>query len=292
MIASSWLIQADQSEKGIHDEACLTLAELHSDAADYPKTGNPVPMKKVPRYALPNMKPDWNAPEITDATLGLFYQSQRYIGRLYREVKISVPQTQPPPVSSADVHLSPAEVLVALRTAFKPRKSDILERVMYARASQFISMPDALQVSDTAAAEMCSIFQDYVRTLRQICVSFNIAHKRGARRLSEEEVVAGTIVAQSTQPKVRKEAMSQMREQSSILVNRIAARIVGPKEEDGGKKGALTRAWLAYRLSTLRPHDHAFGFRSFGLVAMHEIFDAIKWIVAAEEREKLGVMTV
>lgn len=77
-----------------------------------------------------------------------------------------------------------------------------------------------------------------------------------------------------------------MREQSSILVNRTAVSIVGLKEEDGGKKEALTRAWLAYRLSTLRPHT--FGFRSFGFVAMHEIFYAIKWIMAMEEREKLG----
>ncbi|EKM55555.1 uncharacterized protein PHACADRAFT_161565 [Phanerochaete carnosa HHB-10118-sp] len=280
MIVSSWLVQADQSDQGIFDEACLTLAELHSDAADYPKTGNPVSMRKVPRYALPTMKPDWSAPEIQDR-LGLFYQSQRSIGRLYREVQLPVPRAQPPPANAFDVHLNTADTIAIFRVSFKPR--DVLERVMYNRTSQFISMPDVLNHSDIAITEICSILQDYARTLRQICVSFNISHRRAAR-LSEEEVVAGTIVAQSSQPRVRKEAVSQMREQSSFLVSRIAARIVGPKEGDGGKNEALTRAWLAYRLSTLQPH--AFGFRSFGLVAMHEVFDAIKWIVAMGEREK------
>lgn len=191
IIASSWLIQADQSDQGIFDDACMTLAELHSDAADYPKTGNLVPMKKIPRYALPNMRPDWNAPEIQDG-LGLFYQSQRYIGRLYREVQLSVPRTQPPPQNALEVPVALVDVLTSFRIGFKPR--DVLERVVYNRASQFISMLDVLRSRDTTITEMWSILHDYVQSLRQICVSFNISHRRAAR-LGEEEIVAGTIVA-------------------------------------------------------------------------------------------------
>lgn len=39
MVATNWLIIADQSRLGILDPLCMKLAALHSDATDYPKTG-------------------------------------------------------------------------------------------------------------------------------------------------------------------------------------------------------------------------------------------------------------
>ncbi|KIP09625.1 hypothetical protein PHLGIDRAFT_503395 [Phlebiopsis gigantea 11061_1 CR5-6] len=215
IIASTWLVLADQSDQGILDPDCLLLAKLHSNATDYPKSGLPVPMEDVPRYKLPRIKPDWNAPEVAEhASLGLYYESRRCIGCLYREVQLTDPQTERPN-------------------------------------------------------------RHYVQTLRHIAASFNIAYRRVAR-LTEEEVVVGTIIAQSSQPRMRQGAISEMREQGSILVNRIAIQLAGPDGDD--KEEMLKRAWLAYRISTL--HPDAFGSRSFGIVAMHEIFDAVKSIEA------------
>lgn len=96
LIASTWLAIADQSAQGIFDEDCLELARLYSDAADYPKSGRPVPLRDIPRNRLPGMKPDWNAPEVADGP-GLYYTSRRFIGRLYREVQLSVSRAQPSP---------------------------------------------------------------------------------------------------------------------------------------------------------------------------------------------------
>jgi len=46
VIAINWLIIADQSSLGVFDPDCLKLSELHSDAVDYPKSGQPVSLKK------------------------------------------------------------------------------------------------------------------------------------------------------------------------------------------------------------------------------------------------------
>jgi RNA dependent RNA polymerase len=51
---------ADINPGGTLHPDCLTLAELHSDAVDFSKTGIPADMKKIPRYR--NFKPDFMAP--------------------------------------------------------------------------------------------------------------------------------------------------------------------------------------------------------------------------------------
>lgn len=52
IIAINWLIIADQSPRGIFDQDCTTLSQLHSDAVDYPKSGQPVALKKIPKVSL------------------------------------------------------------------------------------------------------------------------------------------------------------------------------------------------------------------------------------------------
>lgn len=230
-------------------------------------------MQEVPRYKWSNMKPDWNAPELVEGTgTGLYYESRRYIGRLYREVQLSVPRVRAPPACLVSEPLSSSAILECFRSGnFTPR--DPIETAVHKRVAEFMDVDLVTRRTIQRIEGLTVAFNDYVQTLRHISVSFNISHRRTAR-LMEEEIVAGTIVAQSSQPRIRNEAMSQMREQGSILVNRIAVELAGPEEED--KFESLKRAWIAYRISTLRPD--AFGFRSFGLLAMHEVFDAIKSI--------------
>jgi RNA-dependent RNA polymerase len=49
LVAINWLIIADQSNESVFDKDCMTLAQLHSDAVDYPKSSTPVPLDKIPR---------------------------------------------------------------------------------------------------------------------------------------------------------------------------------------------------------------------------------------------------
>ncbi|KAI0335366.1 RdRP-domain-containing protein [Cubamyces sp. BRFM 1775] len=88
IIAVTWLIIADQSTECIFDKDCIMLAALHSDAVDYAKSGQPVPIEKIPRTKFPT-RPDWNAPE-TSNTLdpSRYYESLRAIGKLYRSIEL------------------------------------------------------------------------------------------------------------------------------------------------------------------------------------------------------------
>lgn len=56
VIATRHLILADQKEEGTLHESCLKLAELHSTAVDFSKTGIPVEMKELPKAS--SWRPD------------------------------------------------------------------------------------------------------------------------------------------------------------------------------------------------------------------------------------------
>lgn len=56
IIATKHMIMADQTELGSRDFVCRKLAEMHSTAVDFSKTGIPVNMKELPR--LNNYRPD------------------------------------------------------------------------------------------------------------------------------------------------------------------------------------------------------------------------------------------
>jgi RNA-dependent RNA polymerase len=77
----NWLVLADQSQEGILDKNCIELARLHSDAVDYPKSGNPIALNKIPK-PLFAQRPDWNAPETGNPNSDRYYESKRAIGCL------------------------------------------------------------------------------------------------------------------------------------------------------------------------------------------------------------------
>ncbi|KLU88303.1 RNA-dependent RNA polymerase [Magnaporthiopsis poae ATCC 64411] len=109
-IATRHMILADQMQEGTLHPACLKLAELHSTAVDFSKTGVPVNMKELPRsnkyrpdflspgpiahlhdqdeifleqYRVPN---DDEKVEHGEAPHHKFYKSRKVLGELYREV--------------------------------------------------------------------------------------------------------------------------------------------------------------------------------------------------------------
>lgn len=59
-IATLHQIMADQQNLGTFSKDCLLLADLHSDAVDFSKTGIPVKGTSIPRY--PKLRPDFLAP--------------------------------------------------------------------------------------------------------------------------------------------------------------------------------------------------------------------------------------
>ena len=80
-IATSHLANADWLQDGIRNPRCLELAELHSIAVDYPKSGVPATMRQDLRpYKYPHFMPSrWRAAD-------RIYHSTTVLGKLYDKV--------------------------------------------------------------------------------------------------------------------------------------------------------------------------------------------------------------
>lgn len=84
-IASQHLLHSDREPDGVFSKRCLKLAEMHSVAVDFAKTGIPALIPKEFRYrGKPLRYPDFmGKPE------RMSYHSQRILGKLYRACKNS-----------------------------------------------------------------------------------------------------------------------------------------------------------------------------------------------------------
>lgn len=82
-IARQHLVHADLSKQGVKDAKCLELAQLHSLAVDYPKSGNVVQLPKSLRI---RKRPHYIADSSMDKNL--VYHSKSILGQLYDEVDL------------------------------------------------------------------------------------------------------------------------------------------------------------------------------------------------------------
>ena len=116
---------ADMSSRGVMDPNCLRLAQLHSEAVDYPKTGVPAVLtedlriKKYPHWCE---KPEY-----------MTYHSKKIVGKLYDEVKRvefkpEYQQSFDPRILNAFEELSD-ELLVAVKSLKADYDTD-MRRVM------------------------------------------------------------------------------------------------------------------------------------------------------------------
>ncbi|KAJ3553911.1 hypothetical protein NM688_g3369 [Phlebia brevispora] len=288
MVATEWLITADSSPSGILDKNCLKLAKLHSDATDYPKTGMPVPLHLIPRRKE-KTKPDWSAPEVASDRISCgYYRSHRWLGKLYREVRL-------PDISLSDrgsMEMRPLdfEAFVAyVQDTGTWANQSILDTAVDRAVRSIVSLR-TLRISNIR--EIRDLFQSYRQKLCVICSCFSL---RRTAALQEAEVTLGSISAKTSQPKMRQEYMSKMREQTTALVDSVLLRLNESKDTESEKtlvqwRRDLRYAWIARKMSTMEPDS--FGARSFGLIALNEIFSCIKHIedmeAAIARREYAG----
>ncbi|KAF7306672.1 RNA-dependent RNA polymerase [Mycena indigotica] len=273
IVATNWLLIADQTEEGIFHPDCLNLANLHSTAVDYPKTGMPVPIDLIPKPPSKSM-PDWHAPEIT-ANSKDHYPSQRAIGKLFRDIKLTDIRPQ---MSSFDRQLikegkmqAPdvadlAETLDSMTVENNP-----LVRIIEDRVSDFISVDE---YPGDWTLHIAEIFKQYSSELQGLCINHTLSHAKAAL-LSEVEAVVGTIIAKTSQPRKRADLMASLREKTDFLVRGVKEEILGDAElfewED-----SLLRAWLAFKLAVAEQENGEFGSQSFMWVALGTIFEVLK----------------
>ncbi|KAH8102595.1 RNA dependent RNA polymerase-domain-containing protein [Cristinia sonorae] len=279
IIAKNWLIIADQSDLGVHDPDCLILSQLHSDAVDYPKSGNPVSLTKLPRKRF-KQRPDWDAPETKDsADTTEYYKSHRHIGRLFREISLpALPEAQRVQRDQRrrlreEEQWSLEDVLNAFEDDYEDNEEDpdMVREAVQQRVLGFIPLGSH---DDGLVAEVWELFNNYRSQLQTICADNTVSRNRSAM-LTEEEAVVGTIVEKCSQPRWRRDQISKLREQTHALVQSVAHQLEG--EIGTLPEKSLERAWVAYRMSLLMEEGY-FGARSFGWFALRQVFDAIKVI--------------
>ena len=267
LVAINWLIIADQSPKSIFDEDCMTLAQLHSDAVDYPKSSTPVLQEKIPRLKF-KRKPDWNQPETMNHTKSAdYYESHRAIGRLFRAIKLpaldivqKVGRTQRKKMREED------DDLVTHFARMSVRDDDQVDVAVWNRVSDFI---DA-DVDNDHRIRAFDLFERYAGDLKMICISYTISYRRDAM-LTEEEAVVGTIVARTSQPRHRRDMISKLRDQTNLQVKGVRNELIS--EEDGFET-KLEKAWALWRVT--QEERESMGARTLGLIALGIIFDTIK----------------
>jgi RNA-dependent RNA polymerase len=281
MVAINWLLIADLN--GIFHEDCLKLCQIHSDAVDYPKNGTPVSIDTVPKPKS-NLKPDWNAPETVDLNSSdNFYPSQRAIGRLFRDIDLSYSEVQTHvraarrerhQVREDQPEADLDEVFAAL--CMSDREGDLLESAVKSRVAERISAAELISVFDPDSESVKLAIESldrYSKDLQGICAC-NAIQRRKTATLSEEEAVVGTIVAKCSQRRKRKDAMSQLREQTSFLVKGVRDELSG--DDDSSQHDWLATAWTAWKVS--RHLKDRFGAHSYGWIALGDVFDAMKAI--------------
>ncbi|KAI5120647.1 hypothetical protein M0805_007984 [Coniferiporia weirii] len=273
IIATNWLIVADQSEEIIFDPDCLKLAQLHSNAVDYPKTGNAVPMTEIPKLKF-TARPDWSEPETSRRSEVEYYKSKRAIGELYRNIELPKFSTQLSVFS--DANNAENQNLPSKGTVDIPRRDDALCCAIQLRTSQLLC---AVEDSLGHLSRIEDVFWKYSEQLKYICFSHTMNQSRHSK-LSEAEAFIGTIKAKTALPKRRKELISRLREQTTQLVADIRYELGDGDDVTGQERLAL--AYTAWQMSLTMMEKDKFGSRSFFWVALGLLFDAIR-VVEEEE---------
>ncbi|KAG6844915.1 hypothetical protein H0H87_002399 [Tephrocybe sp. NHM501043] len=251
LLSDRLLVIADQSKVGIRDEDCLFLAQLCSQAVDYPKQGIPVDIDsdRLPRTLI-RCKPDWHGAEVVSPRSTDYYESSRALGVLYRSITLE------------DVKISPAND--------KDQQLPLTDPISLRLKSRVEHYLDAtLDTEDLPA-----MFQRYVDELYYICATHSLSNTPGIRLL-EAEVVAGTILAKCSQKRWRKDRTYRMRLHASTLVRDVRRQIIEDLANASQAKllNGLSIAWAAWGYS--RSHTSVFGGCSFGLIALGVIFDCL-----------------
>lgn len=262
-LQSPWIIR--RRELHVTAKIAMLLTE---------KRGVPVKHSDIPR--APSMIPDWSTNELGATERDKIYESQRALGFLFRA--ISLPAVDE---ARAEGYLqrSAAKARKPLTVAEATQRllsSDILsDHPLVPAMEHLISAvaPAALANESTTEvlAHVVPLLNRYCTDLRLICQHNTLARSRRAQ-LSEEEVVAGTIVARTPHYRKREDHMTRMNEQAERLRQKVCAELAGDDDESWL---CTRRAWIAWKVSII---DGGFGSNSFGLVVLGALFDAVKSI--------------
>lgn len=242
------------------DPACLKMANLHSIAVDFPKTGQCVDFNAI-SWSGYDSKPDWYLEEEGQDKVTT-YRSQRHIGHLYREVQLPAPTKTKS--QKRQIKLEECEIDLVLELILNSRvEASAFDQLLQKRIGEQVTAG----VSDARSTvnEMLQILSIYSEQLMHICTVYSLAKRTP---LSEEEVVAGTIVAKTTQrvsswyserekfhtyyallQKKRQDNVTDLHKISGELCSETREGIRG--EDHSSCEYTLFRAWIAWKVTAV-----------------------------------------
>lgn len=305
MIATRHLHIADQYPEGTLNGSCIRLAELHSDAVDYPKTGVPVNIRSVPN-APSRMKPDFMCQECEMSKEGEdYYESGKVLGRLFREI----------PADKIDIFIQEAidsdiaELHRFRRTDHKfggvysrldsdGRMSRLLRRRIRRKFPEGFDHGMILSMDDEGLKdELGRLLEWFSRELMKTCRLNSLSTAGdGLHHLTESEAFLGVIVMGSDRFHKRT-TLRRLLEQTSELFGLLRSGITGrrsaaeqhqPVDREAecdeldsqysegdiascyDRVECLHRAFVAWTLATQSQSNlfgtHCFGFISLGIM--------------------------
>ena len=263
----------------------MKLAEMCSKAVDYPKNGKRVELRgNLPKTLIP-FKPDWHKAEVTGARDLDYYESDRALGDLFRKIDLYDPH-EPlrgfPATPPGDI----APLNDAISRALKP----LVRYALVAESAPSRNPPPPPPATPPGAENEHAerLHARYTREMRCICATHTLVEAPDVR-LTEAEVVLGTILANCTQPRWRADRAYRLRLQSETLVRDIRAHIV-PGEGGGSLEAAtatgtetraegrlregLRSAWGTWVWA--QHHREMEYIESFSLVALGVVLDCLK----------------
>jgi RNA-dependent RNA polymerase len=239
----------------------MRLAALCSRAVDYAKNGVPVNIHNSLPKPLIKFKPDWHKAEVTGARELDYYESDRALGHLYRNISLLDPNEpfEGFPIASPG-SIAPLEDAI----------SCVLAPLMQRTLSETPEPPGA---ENNQAEEL---YEHFASEMRYICVTHTLVDAPDVR-LTEEEVVLGTILANCTQPRLRTDRSQRMRLHSEGLLHDIRSRVVpsaeGTRTEDE-LRAALPTAWAMWGWA--QHHREKEFIESFSLAMLHIMLEGLK----------------
>lgn len=280
MLANRHITIADQSKDGVFDERCMRLAELCSKAVDYAKNGVPVDIHNRLPKPLIKFKPDWDKKEVTGAHDVKFYESDRALGHMFRSITLRDPSE---PIDGFP--MTPTGVIAPLDDPISRALAPLVQSALNTN-TDFITTasPAALPAADIPQPE--ELHATYVREMRYICVTHTLVDTPDVR-LKEEEVVLGTILATTTQPRWRSDRAFRMRLHSAALVRDMRVQMVPREKEDAPTqeemRAGLPIAWGMWCWAQQHRDTDMEFIEGFSLIALGVVLDCLKRLDAIPE---------
>ncbi|KAF8471693.1 RNA dependent RNA polymerase-domain-containing protein [Kalaharituber pfeilii] len=235
LISHRHLIIADQQPEGVFHPDCLKLAEMHSTAVDFPKTGIKVEMSELPKCG--RARPDFMAPgphllvdrlvnryeEERDARDGeedgdeyghlptRYYESQKILGKLYRAIDERE--------FVSEVHSETRRQNLIL---------DVWDYIVTFVTDKDYPLTVPWRAYKEFAEELKESYEDEVRSMMR-----NFSTTPSAEPLREVEVFIGSIVGKGKQNRREKDSSMAMKDEFDRLVEETINCIQGVDDEAG-----------------------------------------------------------